>query len=72
MKFYVATIQNCSEVRFNVSALFPFFREGPFTFCAGRGRWAIKKNKCLKMKFSRKKNYSKVSMRNRESDAGKY
>ena len=37
----------------------------------GGGRWAIKKNKCLKMKFSRK-NYAKVSMRNKESDAGKH
>ena len=33
-------------------------------FVLGGGRWAIKKNKCLKMKFSRK-NYAKVSMRNK-------
>ena len=40
-------------------------------FVLGGGHWEIKKNKCLTMKFSRK-NYEKVSMRNKESDAGKH
>ena len=69
MKFCVATIQKSGLMclRYNLS-----LGRDHLLFVLGGGRWAIKKNKCLKMKFSRKNNYAKVTMRNKESDAGKY